>query len=260
MVSGYFAFPLRRHKAVNPVNPTEAKHLKELKNQRAFTLLEILLAIFIFVIVLSTIYTAYTGTFRNMDIAASQADIYQMARIALERMVEDLQSAYILPQVEESESEEKAPQPASFVGEKLEINGRSAGALRFLSRAHLLFTDEDQPAGIAEILYDVREGEEEGGGFVLYRSDTPWFEQGPEAGAGGWVLCDGLHAVDFKYYDEEGEEYEKWDSTMEEFNGKLPIMVSISLEFVNKRNPEAPLKFMTGVALPMAGEAYEQAS
>lgn len=242
------------------MNPTEAKHLKELKNQRAFTLLEILLAIFIFVIVLSTIYTAYTGTFRNMDIAASQADIYQMARIALERMVEDLQSAYILPQVEESESEEKAPQPASFVGEKLEINGRSAGALRFLSRAHLLFTDEDQPAGIAEILYDVREGEEEGGGFVLYRSDTPWFEQGPEAGAGGWVLCDGLHAVDFKYYDEEGEEYEKWDSTMEEFKGKLPIMVSISLEFVNKTDPEAPLKFMTRVAPPMAGEAYEKAS
>jgi hypothetical protein len=45
---------------------------------------------------------------------------------------------------------------------------------------------------------------------------------------------------------------------LEEFKGKLPVMVTILLEFVNKTNPEAPLKFTTGVALPMAKEGYEK--
>jgi hypothetical protein len=36
-------------------------------------------------------------------------------------------------------------------------------------------------------------------------------------------------------------------------------MVSIVLEFANSRNPEAPLKFLSGVVLPMAQERYEKA-
>ncbi len=69
------------------------------ENSPGFTLLEILIAMFIFAIVLSTIYTSYTGTFRILDETKEQTDIYRMARIALERMHEDLESVYALPSV-----------------------------------------------------------------------------------------------------------------------------------------------------------------
>ena len=235
-----------------------SEHLMNRTGREGFTLLEILIAMAIFAIVLSMLYTAYTGTFRNMDETETQADIYQMARIALERIAEDLESAYIPPLAVGPETEGKTPQPAPFVGEDAQISDRSADTLLFFSRAHLVFDDEEVDTTVARISYDVRQsavGEEV---FILYRSDTPGFEEGPEQGTGGLILCDNLHAVNFTYYDDKGRGYDRWDSTSEEFKDKLPVMVSIVLEFVNDRNPEAPFKFVSGVVLPMAQEMYEK--
>jgi general secretion pathway protein J len=228
-------------------------------DREGFTLLEILLAMFIFAIVLSTLYTAYTGTFRNVDETESQADIYRMARIALERMAEDLESSYIPPLAVGAETETKTLKSAAFVGETTQISDRNADTLLFFSRAHLVFDEEEVDTTVARIAYDVRQSEVDEEVFLLYRSDTPGFEEGPEQGTGGLLLCDGLHAVSFTYYDDEGREYDRWDSTNEEFKDRLPVMVSIVLEFVDKRNPEAPLKFVSGVVLPMAREGYEKA-
>ncbi|KPK30985.1 MAG: hypothetical protein AMK69_01875 [Nitrospira bacterium SG8_3] len=241
------------------MNALTAEHLMNSRDRAGFTLLEILLAMVIFAIVLSTLYTAYTGTFRNMDETESQADIYRMARIALERIAEDLESAYIPPWALSPEAGGENLQPAPFVGADAQISDRSADTLLFFSRAHLVFDEEEVDTTIGRISYDVRESEEGEDVFVLYRSDTPGFEEGPEQGKGGLILCDGLHAVNFTYYDDGGRGYDRWDSANEEFKDKLPVMVSIVLEFVNEGNPEAPLKFVSGVVLPMAREGYEKA-
>jgi general secretion pathway protein J len=64
-------------------------------NQRGFTLVEILISIVIFAVVLTTIYASYAGSFRVIDETESQAEIYGMARVAMERISEDLESVYI---------------------------------------------------------------------------------------------------------------------------------------------------------------------
>ena len=66
--------------------------------------------------------------------------------------------------------------------------------------------------------------------------------------------------MNFTYYDDSGQARDSWDSTMEEFEGKLPAMVTVQLEFVNPSNPEAVLRFMSSVALPLAKNEYGQAS
>jgi len=71
---------------MNPINPT---------NPKGFTLFELLVAIVIFALVLSTIYASATGTFRVVGETESRAEIYRMARIAMERMLEDLESVYV---------------------------------------------------------------------------------------------------------------------------------------------------------------------
>ena len=241
------------------MNAIISEHLMNLRGRQGFTLLEILLAMFIFSIVLSTLYAAYTGTFRNVDETESQADIYRMARIALERIAEDLESAYIPPWAVVTESEGKTPQSPAFVGRTAQISDRRADTLMFISRAHLVFDEEEVDTTVARISYEVRQSAEDEEVFVLYRSDIPGFEEQPEERAGGLVLCDGLHAVDFTYYDDKGRRYDGWDSSNEESRDRLPVMVSIVLEFVDKRNPGAPLKFVSGVVLPMAKEGYEKA-
>lgn len=220
------------------------------ENRFGFTLLEILIAMFIFAVVLFTIYTSYTGTFRIIDETEYQADIYTMARIALERMQEDLESFYTIPKdVQPPKSDEESAQ-FQFVGEDKEIKGRSTDSLRFVSRAHLVFGEQEQSSGAAEIGYYVEEHDEEEG-FVLYRTDTPAFQEKPEEGTGGLVLCESLVSLNLTYYDDEGEVHDNWDSTSYEFKDKIPKMVSIILEFENNVDPETPFKFFTRVALPV---------
>jgi general secretion pathway protein J len=226
------------------------------KNRRGFTLLEILIAVFIFGVVLSTIYSSFLGTSRVVHETEHEADIYSMARIALERMHGDLESIYVPQNPEPAELDEDNVTVGDFVGDDREIDGRDADSLRFLSRAHIVFSEEDQPSGTAEIEYYIKQNEEESQ-FVLYRSDTPELEERPEEETGGLVLCEKLFSIDFTYYDAEGEIHDSWDSTAEAFEGEIPSMVSISLELENKQNPEAPYKFFTSVIIPMGGEAKD---
>lgn len=234
------------------------------RDRSGFTLLEILLAVFIFGTVLSIIYTSYTGTFRIVSETENQADIYRMARIALERISEDLASVYVSGEEETPEdagSSESGESPPlfQFVGATRQIEERRADTLRFTSLAHLVFSERDQPGRIARIGYSVEQGDTEEG-LVLIRSDDAGLglTLDPEERVGGLVLCDQLHSVGFTYYNRDGDKSEDWDSEGEEFNNAIPVMVSIELEFVNKFNPEGPYKFMTSVALPMLALGEEE--
>jgi len=217
-----------------------------------FTLLEVLIATFIFALVASAIFTAYTGTFRIIDESESRADIYEMAGIALERISEDLESAYLSNMAQTPGSDKANSEMVLFVGEKKELMGRSCGSLRFLSLAHLTFSEEEPVAKPTEIVYYVATKGEEGL-LELYRSDTPLGHERPDSESGGLLLCEGLLSIDFTYYDSDGEPHETWDSEEGESKGKLPLRISISMEFADSTNPDTPYKFMTGVALPMGG-------
>jgi len=237
---------------VNLMNTSNSINTIDPTNSGGFTLAEILIAIFIFAVVLTTIYTSYTGTFRVVNETESQAEIYRMARIAMERMVEDLESTYVPKSEGNAQSEENPLQYFQFVGEDQEIKGRYADTLRFISRAHINLSGDDEDTGKTEIGYYVKENEE-GEDFVLYRSDRPVFEKGflLEENSDGLVLCEGLVSANFIYYEEKGEAFENWDSTSEEHKDTIPRMVSILLEFVNPLNSETPLRFMTSVSLPI---------
>ncbi|NVM21202.1 MAG: prepilin-type N-terminal cleavage/methylation domain-containing protein [Desulfobacterales bacterium] len=211
-------------------------------NRNGFTLLEILIATFILAVVLSTIYASYTGTFRIVNQTESEAEIYRMACITFERIIEDLESVYAPQPPGTSPGQDVEP---PFKWDPDEIQGNRADTLHFFSRAHLGFGEEEQPRGTTKIDYYVEEGDQ-GEGLVLYRRDRPRSEDLSGEGGAGLPLCKRLVSVDFTCYNAEGEEWKR--SSKEE----IPGIVSISLEFVNPLDPEAPVKFFTSVALPMS--------
>jgi len=224
-----------------------------------FTLLEILIAMFILGIVLSTIFTIFTGTIKNITYAESQADIYQMARVALQRMQEDLECSLILKEDETLGEEENRSTPGRFSGKNETIDDKDADTLSFLSSRHLSMDDEDNNPGRARITFYVKENDDEEG-LDLYRIDVSEREQAPEEKTGGLILCEGLHSVNLMYYNSDGDEYESWDSSEGEFKDKLPAMVSIQLKFLDETNLEEPLQFETSIALPMARDEYGEES
>lgn len=216
-------------------------------SEKGFTLLEVLLAFFIFSILFVTIYASYSGSFKTINKTESKMEIYRKAAIALERISEDLRSAYI-SQLPPGSFGTPAGYTA-FLGEDNEVNGEDADTLSFFTRISPLFSDEDAAATGQLISYSVvpGSGEDE---LVLLRSEDPEFSD-ESAAREGMVLADGLQAINFTYLDRNGEEHESWDSENDKFGGRLPRRVLISLEFLNDNNPDMPLKVMTSVDLPV---------
>jgi len=220
--------------------------------QGGFTLMEVLISIFILVTVLSTVFASYSGTFRIIGETESQAEVYQMARIAFERMSEDLQSVYAYtPATPKQAGFGTSSLPPGlewlrFVGESTEME--------FSAKAHLSFGKEREFGQLAVIKYTGEQDLADDKPFPLRRKDVllddiiygeVYGEEPTEPPA--YPVCNNLVSVDFKYYNDEGEEYDSWDSSSEE--GAFPKKVSVSLEFVNPSNPETPFRFSTSIAL-----------
>jgi prepilin-type N-terminal cleavage/methylation domain-containing protein len=214
-------------------------------DNRGFTLLEIMLAFFIFSIIIFTIFTTYTGTFKTINLTESRLELYRRASIAMERISEDLQASYV--SVLPPDSFGRPAEYTQFIGEDNQINGRDADSVSFFSRIPQMFSDGEETVSGLLISYEVVE-DTENEELKLLRSENPEFTDDTELKE-GLLLCDGLQSVSFTYYDEEGDEYDSWDSESENSKGRLPRLVSIGLEFINEENPEEPIKFMSSVNL-----------
>ena len=184
-----------------------------------FTLIEILIAIFILATVLTTVYAAYTGTFKLVEETRSGDDIYSMARTAINRMTEDMESAC------------GYKGSFKFVSGKVETGDLME--LSFLSSSHLNFDDE-RSSGIAIINYSVVKDDEEDG-YILKRRDELYHGETTEENEEGYILCDGLQSLTYKFYDGSEVEYDSWNSKsdLKAQKDKIPAIVFIRMDFVN---------------------------
>lgn len=222
-------------------------------NRRGFTLIEILIAIFILATVLSTIYAAYRGTFRIISDSERDGEIYGMARSTMLRMIKDLSAVTMNGGT------------FKFVSRTSETAGANFMEIAFTSRAHLSWVENESSGTVAEIGYYVdQEGPE--GSYRLMRQDVPSVQAGNQVmgnqvmGRQGYVICEGLYSVIYKFTDSSGQGHDTWDSTagaMGEKN-KVPTIASVELKLVNPRDKEHPYKFVTKVFLPAAASVAIQ--
>jgi len=208
---------------------------------KGFTLIEILIAVFILGIVLSTVYAYYTGTFRIIRATETDAELYGMARTVLERMTRDLEATAAWKGA------------FTFTARPYSLGDREFTRLIFRSTAHIAFSEREEPAGIAVIEYGVEEGTEKEG-YALSRSDSLYRDPGKEeAPTGGFLLCDRVETLTYRFFDSAGKEYTTWDNGDDEAQKKkAPAMVEIRLGLVNEKDREQPFPFMTRVRLPLS--------
>ena len=211
-------------------------------NKRGFTLLEILLAVFILATVLSTIYAAYRGTFRIIHDSERDGEIYGMARSTMLRIIKDLTAVTMTGGT------------TKFVSRTSETAGANFMEIAFTSRAHLSWVENESSGTPAAISYYVDdEGPE--GSFRLLRRDVQTAEAGNEVQEKpGFVICERLYSLIYKFTDSSGQEHDSWDSlagAMGEKN-KIPTMASVELKLVNPQDKERPYVYSTKVFLPTA--------
>lgn len=218
-----------------------------------FTLLEILIAISIFAVVVTTIFGSFNFVFGNVDAVEKGMTDYEMAGDGLNRMVADLQSIYVsLPPAYRTPENTDEPDPHRLVGEVDSLGGGEFSRLRFTSLSHLP-VGRDQRQGIAEITYYLQQQPDST--LTLKRSDRLDFSEPLENRRNDPILCEHVRALKFTYLDAEGDEQDRWDSEAELFEFATPRAIRIRLAAGSDQQTHA---FEVLISLPVYRENPEE--
>lgn len=193
-----------------------------------FTMLEILLAITIFSIVMTTIFGSFRAVFFNTEHVDRRVDLDEMVNSCLTRMVMDLQSLKCaLPPLYHPPGHDDEPDDYRLVGDFSDTAGPKAGRLRFTSLNHLSFHHAARQ-GVSEIVYYLYATS--GGQMVIKRADHLYPYPEFEESAKDATLCENVKSLKFIFYDQEGDEHETWDSESDDAEYTTPAAIGIQIE------------------------------
>jgi type II secretion system protein J len=189
---------------------------------KGFTLLEVLVSMAILVIIMAALYSAYTTNVEAIQIARQNGEVHQTARIVLDRMTKDLQSALI--QVRGSSEKIKL----GLVGADREVDGRRADHIDFTTVTHMPLTEKGPASDLCEIGYLVDE-DPEAQVLVLLRRDA--FSVDEDFTKGGSLQEMARNVLEFKltYQDAEGKDSDRWNTLEGRPASGLPVLVKVRL-------------------------------
>lgn len=209
---------------------------------RGFTLIEVLVAVFILSVVMTTVYLSYSSTLRTARQMEEESAIYNMARVAMDRIIKDLNSLQ--------------PSEGSFYfsAEKKKLGSREFSHVSFWSAAHLSFGENDAAGQPAMITYYAAENYGKNG-FSLFRADVSGAKpKKEETSASGFAICTNAEMFRLSFYDEAGIQTDSWDASAARGTSRRPIPTAVKIELflVNPHDSNNPYKFTTRVFLPAA--------
>jgi type II secretion system protein J len=198
---------------------------------KGFTLLEVLVSMAILVIIMAALYSAYTTNVEAIQIARQNGEVHQTARIVLDRMTKDLQSALI----EVSVPSDKIK--LGLVGEDREIDGRRADRMDFTTVTHLPLTEKGPASDLCEIGYLIEENSEDKV-LALLRRDDPSVDEDFTKGGSLQEMARNVLEFNLTYQDSVGEESDKWNTLEGMPASGLPLLIKVRLVLKDELNRE----------------------
>lgn len=210
-----------------------------------FTLLEILIAIFILSIVVTLVFGSFNSIFSSADHVSTSSDIFEMGTACLDRMAADLKAIHVEPYPRYKPPDiDDDPELYRIEGESVLMGGSTVSKLRFASLAHLPFNHAAQE-GIAEIVYYVQEDPNKG--LSVHRADHlypyPDFEPNPNDP----VMCEQILTFKLTYFDHDGGEQDEWNSESADVDYNTPSAIGIALTIGTEASS---YEFNTRVTVP----------
>jgi general secretion pathway protein J len=206
--------------------------------EKGFTLIEVLLAIFIGSIVLTVLYSSFFQIIKAKDVAEGELDLYHEARVVFSKITEDFQSAYPRGEVFNNS---RIPTSTFFSGTKDGDNSRVT--LTSLSRRPTLNSIDSDQAEISYYLEPVPQSDL----FYLIREENPRI--GTDSGGIKYPISESLVRFNLRYMTENDSE----DSFADEFNsdqtGSLPKGVEVTLTLRSPRGED--VEFNTLILIPL---------
>lgn len=217
-----------------------------------FTLLEIMVAIFIFALVITTIFGSFRAVFSSADAVGGDVALFESARTGLGRMATDLKGLVVSDYPRYTKPTFNDPKdPYRLVGDTTDVAGGSFGRLQFVSLAHLA-VNGDSRQGVSRIVYYVSQRADES--LVLRRADHLYPFPDFEESVDDPILCDNILALEFAYLGAEDETSDRWDSESADTDYATPRAIEIRLTV---GTPSRPKPFTTRVSLHVHRKAAE---
>jgi general secretion pathway protein J len=214
--------------------------------------MEVLMAVFVFGVVMSLVFSSWKATLDNTAFIQRGMDQYAAVKTSLSRMSQDLSSLHAArpPDYKPPTSALSEPDPFRIQTSGLMIGDPGFPVLRFVSRAHADLAGTGI-TGLAEIVYYVTRERGSDENFVLRRRDNlAWdlFEPVPTLDP---ILCERVAKISFVFVDNEGRPHDTWDSESPMFGYATPRAVEIVLEIAPDSPDAQPLVFETRVDIPI---------
>jgi type II secretion system protein J len=211
-----------------------------------FTLIEILIALAILALVLTSLFSAYNETLSASDLVETSKEVDQSARLTLAQMADDLKSLYY----QEFKGDPK-DSPYRFVGGGKEPEGEAVEVMTFASTGHLGFDPTGPSMCINRITYLLKKAKEGDKYFQLIRQERPFADFAGQGEETELELADGVEELAVSYGDQEGGNLaDAWDSASPEHEGQPPRLVQIRLRVA--AGPSQGSRLFTVVVAPMA--------
>jgi general secretion pathway protein J len=229
-------------------------HARRRIGQAGFSLLEVLIAVGVMTMIATLIFTAFSSLERSRNGIRRVSDRYREGRMALARISQELQGAYLSKHVPLNLN--IATSKTVFIGEP----GAPADRVDFNAFIYRRMDRDSATSDQAEVSYYGLEDPRQQGVTDLVRRINPKLDLEPAQGGVAQVLARDIDLFDLKYLDPlVGQWTEEWDST--EALGKLdrlPWQIKISLVLngggrVSEEASQSTVTFDTKVSLPISG-------
>jgi len=178
-----------------------------------------MIAAALFTIVAAAIVSSFTTTLTSIERSREQAEVSQMARLAMERMVIDLTSAFFVSNDERYQ----------FAGRGEPPEDRDGPLLSFVTVSHQALPGSGPPGGFARVEYFIGPGPNGDKKTILYRSETSVLANGGKGARAVAPLCEGVRGLRLEYYDAAGARHDGWNTAEVEGERLLPVAVWIRL-------------------------------
>jgi general secretion pathway protein J len=195
--------------------------------QTGFTMIEILMAIVIFAMVVTMLFSTFNGFQVTSEAVMRDVSFNDKIRTLFKRIQLDMEQIVVLqPPVYSKPSFNKDPDPYRLVGDEVTLGQQMVSTLYFPSLSHADF-GLDQRRGVARITYYVKPNDSDR--FDLYRSDSLLPSSEANQSCYDPLICRDISGFEVLFFDDDGMESRTWDSEDNQFKFTFPNRIKFKI-------------------------------
>lgn len=214
---------------------------------RAFTLIEVMVAMAIISIVSTLIYTAFSQTAQNKRRIESELDRNHEIRMGIERMARELSMAFVSTHFNPAAA---APVvKTAFVGK----DSGKGSRVDFTSFSHQRLYRDAHESDQNEISYYLDDDRKGSGHSMLVRREQRRIDDDPQQGGQAQILIENVSRFELTYLEPLTFQWlTTWDTTQAAMQpNRLPQQVRIKISVPNLRGKGPEQNFGTRVWIPL---------